>query len=129
MESITLPGDNTYPSVVFDPENGLFNLSGRSLMDDAEFFYRDLLSWLNEYAENPTDIEFTIDMECFNIASSKRLLFLMYKLEESHKSKKATVSVTWCYSDDADDMLEVGRDFAVMVKIPFNFCICSPVLA
>ncbi|MBL4625549.1 MAG: DUF1987 domain-containing protein [Flavobacteriales bacterium] len=126
MDTINLQGNNTHPSVVFDPENGLFNISGRSLMDDAELFYRELLAWFDEFAKNPTDIEFTMDMECFNIASSKRLLFLFYKLEEIHKSEKAVVSVTWCYSNDADDMFEVGQDFAVMVKIPFNFCVCSP---
>lgn len=125
-DAVHIIGDDIYPSVVFDPENGLFRISGRSMMDNAEFFYRDLLSWMDEYAENPNDIEFTIDMECFNIASSKRLLFLLYKLEEIIKASKVSVSVVWCYYDNEDDMFEVGQDFAVMVKIPFSFSICSP---
>ncbi|MDA9564135.1 DUF1987 domain-containing protein [Flavobacteriales bacterium] len=125
MDAIRLTGNEVYPTVIMDPDNGVFQISGRSVMDDAELFYRELLEWFNEFAESPTDVDFTFDMECFNIASSKRLLFLLYKLEEMHKKGNITVTVTWCYSNDEDDMYEVGQDFAVMVKIPFNLCVCS----
>lgn len=126
MEALILDGDNLYPSVVFDSDNGTFRISGRSVMDNAEDFYRQALDWLDEFASEPTDVELTIDLKCFNIASSKRILFILYKLEEIRRNSDTTISVNWCHTKNEDDMLEVGQDFAVMVNIPFNFCVCTP---
>ncbi|MEN9400125.1 MAG: hypothetical protein RL632_1228, partial [Bacteroidota bacterium] len=61
-----------------------------------------------------------IDLEYFNISSSKRILFLLYKLNELSEAGKQ-VHVEWYYRQSDEDMYEVGQDYAYMVKVPFIF--------
>ncbi|PCJ82467.1 MAG: nuclear pore complex subunit [Flavobacteriales bacterium] len=121
MESLFLDGNRTYPTVVFDSEAGYFEISGKSVMDESELFFRPVLSWLDEYAENPNAItNFIFKLDYFNIASSKRLLFILYKLFEM-QHKGYSVRVSWYYEEYDDDMLEAGQDFGFMVAVPFDF--------
>ena len=59
-------------------------------------------------------------LDFFNISSSKRLLFMLYKLNEILE-KGGQSKVQWYYSEHDDDMFEVGQDYAFMVKVPFEF--------
>jgi hypothetical protein len=68
--------------------------------------------------KRPTVIK--IDLEYFNISSSKRILFLLYKLNELTESGM-DVKVQWFYRQSDEDMFEVGQDYAYMVKVPFEF--------
>jgi hypothetical protein len=61
-----------------------------------------------------------IDLEYFNISSSKRILFLLYKLNELAEVGN-DVHVEWLYRETDEDMYEVGQDYAYMVKVPFVF--------
>ncbi len=61
-----------------------------------------------------------IDLEYFNITSSKRILFLLYKLNELVDSGKKA-KVEWYYRQSDEDMYEVGQDYAFMVHVPFDF--------
>lgn len=61
-----------------------------------------------------------IDLEYFNITSSKRILFLLYKLNELSENG-SDVKVEWLYRETDEDMYEVGQDYAYMVKVPFEF--------
>ena len=68
-------------------------IKGKSIPDDAEEFYSNILVWFDDYVANPCDnTVLKIDLEYFNISSSKRLLFLLYKLNEL-KAKNKTVRV------------------------------------
>ena len=64
--------------------------------------------------------QFKINLEYFNIASSKRILFLLYKLNELAEANKE-VSVEWHHRENDEDMFEVGQDYAYMVRVPFKF--------
>ena len=73
------------------------------------------------YLSNPaSQTVFKIDLEYFNISSSKRILFLLYKLNELSENGHS-VKVQWLYRDSDEDMYEVGQDYAYMVKVPFEF--------
>jgi len=121
MKALVFESTEYTPEVVLDPAGNRFEISGRSVPNDAESFYGPVLEWFEEYANLPnrkTVINF--DLEFFNISSSKRLLFILYRLNEMVE-QGADVSVCWKYSEDDDDMLEVGQDYAFMVKVPFEF--------
>lgn len=109
------------PSVVLDPESNHFEITGKSIPNDAEAFYNPILEWLEAYMAKPnarTSISF--NLEFFNISSSKRILFILYRLNEM-VDEGHDVRVKWCYAKNDDDMLEVGQDYAFMVKVPFEF--------
>ena len=70
-------------------------LKGKSIPDNAEEFYSDVLDWFDDYVANPNDeTVLKIDLEYFNISSSKRLLFLLYKLNELNDMSNS-VKVQW----------------------------------
>ena len=60
-----------------------------------------------------------------NVSSSKRILFIFYKLNELVKKNRSVV-VKWHYVEGEDEMFEVGQDFAFMVNIPFHFIEYNP---
>jgi hypothetical protein len=79
------------------------------------------LNWFESYLLKPIESTvFRINLEYFNISSSKRILFLLYKLNELVKMGHE-VRVEWLYKIDDEDMYEVGQDYAYMVKVPFIF--------
>jgi hypothetical protein len=121
MEALRIQSTVKTPEVLFDPSNKVFEIKGKSIPDNAEDFYADVLDWFDDYVANPIDeTVLKIDLEYFNISSSKRLLFLLYKLNELNDINNG-VKVQWLYNELDEDMFEVGQDFAFMVKIPFDF--------
>lgn len=121
MKAMEIKESSNSPKVVFDPEKGMFLIRGKSTVENAGEFYEPILKWLDDFArKNTEDVSFIFDLDYFNIASSKRLLFILYKLN-SMNQKNINVDIVWNYSFDDDDMREVGEDFAIMVDLPFEF--------
>ncbi|MFT7611451.1 MAG: hypothetical protein ACI9J3_000396 [Parvicellaceae bacterium] len=121
MEHLYIQNTALTPEINFSPEDGLFSIRGKSIPDDAEEFYQPVLEWMEDYSKGSfANIHLTIELEFFNISSSKRILFLMYKLNEL-VDKGTNVKITWSYKENDDDMFEVGQDYAFMVNIPFEF--------
>ena len=126
MDLLNYKGTETTPSVNFNPENGKLIIEGNSIPNDAEEFFTPILSWLEEYV-NTTKVKTTliIKLHYFNVSSSKRILYMFYKLNELLKYSKPVV-IKWYYSEDEDEMFEVGQDFAFMVNVPFHFIEYTP---
>lgn len=121
MEKLTIESTDVSPNVIFDLANNNFVISGRSVVSEVDSFYSPLINWL-EVAQGRIDkrVDFVFDLEYFNIFSSKRILFILYRLADMRKSG-VDVNVIWHFSMDDDDMKEVGEDFACMVNLPFEF--------
>lgn len=109
------------PTINFDPTSGLMEIYGRSIPYDSDDYWMPILNWFESYVAVPNSTTvFKINLEYFNISSSKRILFLLYKLNEI-ADKGLEVRVEWDYRSDDEDMYEVGQDYAYMVKVPFKF--------
>jgi hypothetical protein len=109
------------PLIHFCFGTGVMEIKGRSIPDQPDDFWLPVLNWFESYLmmpKRPTIIK--IDLEYFNISSSKRILFLLYKLNELTESGM-DVKVQWYYRQSDEDMFEVGQDYAYMVKVPFEF--------
>lgn len=109
------------PHIHFSKKTGQMVIKGRSIPDDPERFWSSVVTWFDMYLVDPhPETEFQIDLDYFNISSSKRILFLLYKLNDiTEKGYKANVK--WFYKESDEDMYEVGQDYAFMVKVPFFF--------
>ena len=121
MQTFVKSATETTPFLKFDASLGDFFIEGKSIPSDAEGFYGPVLHWLKEYVDKPNlKTTLVLKLDYFNISSSKRILFIFYKLNElidaGHK-----VNVKWYFHEGEDDMHEVGQDFAFMVNIPFEF--------
>jgi SiaC family regulatory phosphoprotein len=117
LEAIYLDGTEDTPKIVLDKGNNLFEISGRSLPEDAAEFYQPILDWLEKYqGQENSKTNFMFKLEYFNTASSKLILDILSKLEEIEGA-----SVTWYYHEDDEDMEEAGEEFSELVDIPFDF--------
>ena len=48
MEVIKIKGSDDTPNVILDAENGMMQISGRSLPEDVAAFYEPILDWFDE---------------------------------------------------------------------------------
>ncbi len=121
MEKVTISETEVSPKVIFDIENNNFLIKGKSIVTEVDTFYAPLIAWLEDAQGKLTGrVDFVFDLEYFNIFSSKRILFILYKLSDLKKSG-VDINVIWHFSMEDDDMKEVGEDFACMVNLPFEF--------
>jgi len=120
METLNIAGTNETPTILFDKEANVFEISGKSLPEDVKEFYNPVLRWMKTYAENPnpkTTIKFK--MEYFNTASSKMILELFEVLEEMSKNGNE-VEVEWHFMEDDEDMYDAGVDYDDMLDLNFK---------
>jgi hypothetical protein len=121
MRKINIEGTDVSPQVIFDIDTNSFLITGKSVVTEADTFYAPLIDWLGIELEGFTKrVDFVFDLEYFNIFSSKRILFILYKLSDL-KSSGVDINIIWHFSLEDDDMKEVGEDFACMVNLPFEF--------
>ena len=120
MEALHIQETDDSPEVVLDQQGNRFEISGKSLPEDALQFYQPVLEWLNEYRNKPkpfTRIDFKLTY--FNTASSKLILDIMMILEEMKKEGNG-VLVRWISPASDEDMQEAGREYQELVDVPFE---------
>ena len=119
-KNIELEKKTDTPLVNFQAQEGLLEIRGRSLPENAESFYRPLLDWVSAYvAIAPLHTTFSLDLEYFNSSSVKQVLSLLIKLEELTAAGKEA-EVIWKYNED-DELMEMkGRELASIVELPFR---------
>ena len=117
MQTLRRKATLSTPEVILDPESNTYTITGRSLPIEADLFYKPLLNWFDEIieAQSVKSLQLQIKLEYFNIASSKRLLFILYKLVKLQE-QGVHVLVRWMYESNDTDMHEIGRDYSVMVE-------------
>ncbi len=121
-EKLEISGNQDTPEVIFELENKLFEISGRSFPADADGFYQPLIKWLEDYkkSEAGDTTIFNVKMEYFNTASAKMILDLFFKLEDiSEEGNKVTIR--WHYLEEDEDMFEAGEEFDEIVELEFEF--------
>lgn len=117
MNALNLEGTEDTPKIILDKNNGIMEISGRSLPEDSTDFYKPVLDWIEAYAQDPNPTTtFVFKLEYFNTASSKLILDVLYALEDIKGIK-----VAWYFQDEDEDMEEAGQEFSELVEIPFEF--------
>ena len=117
MQNLSIPATPDSPKVTFDTSKGLFELAGRSIMNEPENFYPPLIKWLTNYTEQPNaETQLQIKLEYINTGSSKWLLDLFLALQNTLNS-----SILWLYPEGDDDLEEMGDEMAALIDIPFHF--------
>ena len=117
MEKLTIEATFETPGVVLDPSSGLLELSGRSHPEDAVSFYKPVFYWIQAYIqETQPSTRIVIKLEYFNTATSKVLMHLFSKFEESGNTE-----VHWYHFEEDEDMLESGKEFAELVDLRFSY--------
>ncbi|MFO8236137.1 MAG: DUF1987 domain-containing protein [Bacteroidales bacterium] len=120
MESISIEGTTKTPTVNLNPKTGTIEIKGRSIPENSIEFYRPVVEWLEEYADDPQKkTTVNVQLEYFNTSSSKCILDIFKKLETIKKARNEVV-INWYYEEDDEDMLEAGEDYESIIRIPFK---------
>ncbi|MBN2613642.1 MAG: DUF1987 domain-containing protein [Bacteroidales bacterium] len=120
MDILDIKATNDTPRVLFDPDNEIFEISGRSLPEDVVTFYQPVIDWLDEYKLMPNEkTELVFKYIYFNTATSKLVQDILLRLEYIHENG-GSVNVIWYYELDDEDMQDLGEEFKEYVDIPFE---------
>ena len=120
MEAMIIESDLLTPRIVLNPEENKFEISERSMPEDALAFYMPVIHWLEEYKSSPNPkTQFEFKLEYFNTASSRMLYKVFSALKEI--SDNSEVTVRWYYKKDDTDMLASGKRFDQLIDTPFEF--------
>lgn len=107
------------PEINFDPESGIFKISKISVPENALEFYKPVLEWIKQYAEEPNiQSQFDFDLEYVNTASSKQVIQIILLLQKV--AEKGDVKVRWYYESIDEDMKSLGLRYKKLVNVPFE---------
>ncbi|HMQ76241.1 MAG: DUF1987 domain-containing protein [Flavobacteriales bacterium] len=119
MERFELAATAKTPRVLLDPSRGVLELSGSSIHENADKFYRPIFDHLRTYLAAPQrNTVIRIDLEYFNSSSAKYLLDLLRIVDDGHAAGRTAASVEWGYRSDDLDMREVGEDYRGLLDMP-----------
>ena len=120
METLRIEQTDDSPMVVLDPPNQYFEISGKSLPEDAVDFYQPIIDWFQAYREEPlVKTVFNLKLVYFNTASSKLLMDMMIIFEEMVEEGHE-VLIRWHSHQKDEDMQEAGKEFEEMIAVPFE---------
>ena len=100
------------PKIIFDAQQGIFEISGRLLLENSITFVHPILQWLEVYSLVPNQETIVhIKIDYFNSGGSGLALKrILKKLEQIPNTR-----ILWFYEDE--DVQESGEDFAELIDI------------
>jgi len=120
VKNLIIKGEYKIPDVQFDADKGVLEISGKSIPDRAEEFYKPIVEWIDNYLERPCEeTTFNFKLVYFNTGTERYLYGIFKKLESFHKSGNK-ITVTWYYEEDDEDMFDVGEDYQDRIDIPIS---------
>ncbi len=122
MEPLIIAAKEESPGINFDKEEGKFLMFGKSYPEEVRKYFDPVILWIEEYIQNPNEETlFEIRLQYYNSASSTMLLEIFYTLEKIITEKNKKISIFWNYLEIDDDMLDHGKEYAELLKIPFHY--------
>ncbi len=120
MTAIQLQQTDDCPQVIFDPEAGKFQISGRSMPEDTTKFYLPLTEWLMEYSKRPKDEnQFVFHFEFMSTSTTKQMMKIFFAIEQIAKIK--SVKVLWNYDKGDLNMKQSGELLQKLVTFKMQF--------
>ncbi|MDA3865975.1 MAG: DUF1987 domain-containing protein [Salinivirgaceae bacterium] len=120
MEPLIIESTSKTPRVVFDPNENLYEISGRSLPENVVKTYDPVIKWLEKnMSDVKGEIEFKFQMDYLNSASAKMISLILTKLEEFYASG-IKVTVLWYFNTDDDDIQSEGEIYQMLKKVPIK---------
>lgn len=117
MDPIIIEPTTYMPLVEFDP-NGRLLIEGRSIPEDVTKLFNPLILFAAEMVEK--EVNFDINLDYFNTATSKKLLELLKNLDANNSIEK--LNVFWHYETDDEDSVEMAEIFEEsLIKAKFTY--------
>ena len=112
-----IPATKTTPFVRYRQDSSMLYIIGRSIPEDASEFYKPVLGLLQNLKQHcPKTITTVFQFEYFNTHSSRSLLNILRKLDET-KSNGTQAKVFWLCDEEDREMVEYGEDLRHLVNV------------
>ena len=119
MRALIIDSTLETPRIHFDPDNNLFEISNKSLPEDADEFFKPVLNWLEIYRRKPNSkTNFIFKLDYFNTASARYIARIVKILDVM--AKKHEVKIFWYYREIDEDMLSMGEEYFEMTNLEFE---------
>ena len=123
MENIKIEGshkDFFIPSVDFDVEKGTCELGGESFLEDTTEFYKPIIIWLEDYAQNiKKPLAFNVRLTYFNTSTSRCILDILNVIKD-YEDDGGQVVINWYYDETDVDMEEDIEDYMIDTGLDIN---------
>ncbi len=121
MESLYIKATEQTPELEFKL-NGYLKIQGVSLPENIFTFYNEVVDWIELYKKTslPKKIDFVLNLEYFNTASSEMLVRIIKRII-GFKELGSDVNIIWFYEKGDDDLIEEGEKLQELVKFKFDF--------
>ncbi len=120
LEPLRIEPTEDHPRVVLDAQKNVFELSGRSLPEDAASFYGPVVDWMKTYLENPNDQTiFAVKLEYFNSSSANRIMRIFILLEEAYHAD-TNIKIVWYYHKNDALLHDRGKEIQEIIDLPFE---------
>lgn len=111
------------PYILIDPKQEVFLIKGKSSPENTIKFYNLIFHGLKNYPlTGKSKLTVHISLTYFN-SSTAKCLFDLIKILRQLQSSGLSISISWYYDMDDEDMLEAGEDYQSISRIPFNFVV------
>jgi hypothetical protein len=111
---------NQTPEYIFN-HKGDIRIQGRGLYCDKPELSDQILSWIDDYLNNPAKVtNVTIAFEYLNSLSTFVLILIIRKLSRIMLQSKKLV-IRWYYEGDDENILDRGRYISSCCHIPIEF--------
>lgn len=118
ITKLYIKGTEDTPEIILDPENAIFEISGRSLPENVNIFFAPVFEWILAYFNDPLpETVFSINLEYFNSSTAKKMVELLLIIE-SHFDKGCLIKIVWSYKKNDFTMQRKGEDLLSIFKIP-----------
>ena len=113
-----IEGTKNTPGIII--ENGLVEIKGRAIPEDAHEFFSPIQDEIKKFSDNLTGkTEIRFHLEYINSGSKKNISIILGHFNDLYLKGK-DITVCWHYDYDDESMLELGNDFRSMLQIPFK---------
>jgi hypothetical protein len=120
MEELRISPTKNTPEIILNPE-GIIKIRGRSIHENAFYFFSTVEDWITGYILSPADITCVdMNLEYFNSASAKIIIHLLQKVTYVTLKHKKFI-FNWYYEEGDEDILERGEYISSVLDVPFNF--------
>ncbi len=126
MKILEIESTSITPKVLFNPDEGILVIEGRSIPENPEELYNKLILWLKEYFLSPQDhTELKFSLEYVNSGSTKFLLELM-RIIKKGADQGASIRIKWHYEEEDEAIQELGEHFIEMANLPIELIPVRP---
>jgi hypothetical protein len=120
MEALLIASTEDTPKIAFDPSKGLFEITSRSLPEDANTFYSPIAEWLQNYSSSPApESNFVFHFDYISTSSTKQLMRIFAIINTL--AEKGKVNIVWRCDRGDDDMLQTGKRMQKLSNVSFTY--------